>query len=180
MWDGGGDYKRYLDTDSGVSPLAFPGNPDAVVKGTSYEHDEYGITTEEPEGIASMQEKRLKKLKGLTGDVEGMEAVVTYGDPESPTALVTWGSTKGACVEVAEDMGLRVVQPLVLEPFPVKALKQAIEGAEMLIDVELNATGSLARLLACHGIACDSKILRYDGRPFTVDGLRRRVEEVLP
>lgn len=180
VWDGRGDYNRYRNTETGISPLAFPGNPHAVVKGTSYEHDEYGITTEEPDGIATMQEKRLKKIEGLTDDVEGMEAVTTYGDPKSPTALVCWGSTKGACLEVAEDMGLRVVQPLVLEPFPIKAFKQALEGAETLIDVELNATGSLARLLACHGIAFDHKILRYDGRPFTVDGLRKRVEEVLP
>jgi 2-oxoglutarate ferredoxin oxidoreductase subunit alpha len=180
VWDGKGDYKRYLNTDSGISPLAFPGKAGVVVKGTSYEHDEYGITTEESEGIAAMQEKRLKKIEGLRGDVDGMEAVKIYGDPKSPTVLVAWGSTKGACVEIAEDMGLRVVQPLVLEPFPAKAFRQALEGAETLIAVELNATGSLATLLACHGIGFDHKILRYDGRPFTVDGLRRRVEEVLP
>lgn len=179
VWDGKGDYKRYLNTDSGISPLAFPGNPGAVVKGTSYEHDEYGITTEEPDGIAAMQEKRLKKLEGLRNDIEGMEAVRIYGDPKSPTALVAWGSTKGACLEVAEDMGLRVVQPLILEPYPNKAFRQALEGARTLIDVELNATGSLAGLLASHGIGFDHRILKYDGRPFTVDGLRERVEEVL-
>jgi 2-oxoglutarate ferredoxin oxidoreductase subunit alpha len=179
IWDGKGDYKRYLNTDSGISPLAFPGNPGAVVKGTSYEHDEYGITTEEPGGIAAMQEKRLKKLEGLRNDIDEMEAVKTYGDPKSPTALVAWGSTKGVCSEVAEDMGLRVVQPLVLKPYPITAFRQALEGARILIDVELNATGSLAGLLASHGIGFDHKILKYDGRPFTVDGLRRRVEEVL-
>jgi 2-oxoglutarate ferredoxin oxidoreductase subunit alpha len=178
LWDGKGEYKRYLKTPGGVSPLAFPGDKRATVKATSYEHDEYGITTEEPEGIASMQEKRLSKAVGLAQDVAGMEAVKVYGDPEAPVALIAWGSTKGACVEVAEAVGLRVVQPVVLEPFPVKALRSAIKGVTKLIDVEVNSTGSLARLLSCHGIKVDDKILKYDGRPFTAGGLRKRVEEV--
>ncbi|MFH1312424.1 MAG: 2-oxoacid:acceptor oxidoreductase subunit alpha [Candidatus Eisenbacteria bacterium] len=178
LWDGEGDYKRYLAAEDGISPLAFPGNPGAVVKGTSYEHDAYGITTEEPAGIAGMYEKRLSKLPYLKREVDNMEAVKVYGDKKSPTALVTWGSTKGACIEVAEAMGLRVVQPLVMEPFPVNALKEALKGAKNLIGVEVNATGSLARLLACNGVMVDEMILKYDGRPFTIDGLRTRVEEV--
>jgi 2-oxoglutarate ferredoxin oxidoreductase subunit alpha len=179
LWDGQGDYKRYLAAEDGISPLAFPGTKGAVVKGTSYEHDQYGITTEEPAGIAAMHEKRLSKLPFLKRDVDRMEAVKVYGDKKSPTALIAWGSTKGACVEVAEAMGLRVVQPLVMEPFPVKALKEALKGAKSLIGVEVNATGSLRKLLACHGVNVDEKILKYDGRPFTVDGLRKRVEEVV-
>jgi 2-oxoglutarate ferredoxin oxidoreductase subunit alpha len=179
IWNSKGDYKRYLKADTGVSPLAFPGNAGAVVKATSYEHDESGITTEEPDGIASMQDKRLKKRSALVKEVEGIEAVKVYGDADSPTAFVTWGSTKGACVEVAEDQGLRVVQPLVLEPFPEDAIRRALDGATRLIGVEVNATGSLASLLSCHGIQVHDKILKHDGRPFTVDGLGKRVEEVL-
>jgi 2-oxoglutarate ferredoxin oxidoreductase subunit alpha len=178
MWDGEGDYKRYLAAEDGISPLTFPGNPGAVVKGTSYEHDDYGITTEEPAGIAAGHEKRLSKLPFLKREIDNMEAVKVYGNKKASTALITWGSTKGACIEVAEEMGLRVVQPLVMEPFPVDALKEALKGAKNLIGVEVNATGSLARLLACHGVQVDDTILKYDGRPFTVDGLRKRVEEV--
>jgi len=36
-WEG--EYKRYKFTDSGVSPITFPGTPGAVVKVSSYEHD---------------------------------------------------------------------------------------------------------------------------------------------
>ena len=43
-------YKRYQFTEDGVSPLAFPGTPNSIVKITSYEHDEEGIGTEESEG----------------------------------------------------------------------------------------------------------------------------------
>jgi 2-oxoglutarate ferredoxin oxidoreductase subunit alpha len=179
MWDGKGEYRRYLDTDDGISPLAFPGRQGAVVKATSYEHDQYGITTEEPESIAKMQEKRLRKRKHLERDIDKMEAVRVYGKAESSTALITWGSTKGACLEVGRDLGLRLIQPLVLEPFPAASLKESLKGVNRLIGAETNATGSLSRLLSCYGIKVDRTILKYDGRPFTVDGLRKRVEEVV-
>ncbi len=36
-----------LRAPDGVSPLAFPGTKDAVIKANSYAHDEAGITTED-------------------------------------------------------------------------------------------------------------------------------------
>jgi len=178
-WDGKGQYRRYARGQGGVSPLAFPGRRGAVVKANSYEHDQYGITTEEPEDTSAMADKRLGKREGLSADIERMEAVRVYGKADAAAALIAWGSTKGAAVEVGEDLGLRVIQPLVLEPLPVAQIKRAIEGAARVVAVENNATGCLARLLACHGIKVDATILKYDGRPFTVDGLRKLVEEAV-
>jgi len=179
LWNNQGEYKRYTDTQNGISPLAFPGNPSAIVKTTSYEHDESGITTEEPEAIARMQRKRLRKRKALEDELEKYETVNVYGNPDSKTALLCWGSTKGACIEVAEALDLKVVQPLILEPLPVEALKKALSGADKIIDVEVNATGQLAKLVAGHGFCIDDMILRFDGRPFTVDVLLDNVKEVL-
>ena len=178
-WDGKGEYKRYLKTPDGVSPLAFPGTKGIVVKGTSYEHDEAGITIEDPEGISSMQEKRLAKRTALLADIESMDTVKVYGDKNAKTALLTWGSTKGACVEVADSLGLKVIQPTVLEPFPTASMQKALEGVERLIGVENNATAQLAAVARCHGIRVDETVLQYDGRPFSVDGLGKRVEEVI-
>jgi 2-oxoglutarate ferredoxin oxidoreductase subunit alpha len=179
LWNNQGEYKRYLDTQNGISPLAFPGNPSAIVKATSYEHDESGITIEEPEAISRMQRKRLRKRKALEDELEKYEAVKVYGNPDSKTALLCWGSTKGACIEVAEALDLKVVQPLILEPLPVEALKKALSGVDKIIDVEVNATGQLAKLVAGHGFCIDDMILRFDGRPFTVDVLLDNVKEVL-
>jgi 2-oxoglutarate ferredoxin oxidoreductase subunit alpha len=179
LWNNQGEYKRYLDTQNGISPLAFPGNPSAIVKATSYEHDESGITIEEPEAISRMQRKRLRKRKALEDELEKYETVNVYGNPDSKTALLCWGSTKGACIEVAEVLDLKVVQPLILEPLPVEALKKALSGVDKIIDVEVNATGQLAKLVAGHGFCIDDMILRFDGRPFTVDVLLDNVKEVL-
>jgi 2-oxoglutarate ferredoxin oxidoreductase subunit alpha len=179
LWDGKGEYKRYLNTDNGVSPLAFPGRARDIIKGTSYEHDEAGITTELPEAIAAMQDKRMKKRPGIIEDVKKLEAVKTYGKPDSEVALLTWGSTKGACVEVAENLGIKVVQPVILEPFPKEALEAALKGVKKTIGVEVNVTGCLSDLASCHGIEVHEKILKYDGRHFTVDKLQKRVEGVM-
>jgi 2-oxoglutarate ferredoxin oxidoreductase subunit alpha len=179
LWNNQGEYKRYLEAEDGISPLAFPGNPSAIVKATSYEHDESGIATEEAEVIARMQRKRLRKRKTLEDALEKYETVKTYGNPDSKIALLCWGSTKGACIEVADALDLKVVQPLILEPLPVAALKKALSGIERIIDVEGNATGQLAKLLSGHGICIDDMVLRFDARPFTVDGLLDKVKEVL-
>lgn len=179
LWDGQGEYKRYLDTPNGISPLAFPGNAAPMIKATSYEHDEYGITTEESEQIARMQKKRLRKKKTMEHDLARYEQVKVYGNPDSKTVLLCWGSTKGACIEAAEELGLKVVQPLVLEPLPVESLKKALSGADKIIDIEVNATGQLSKLLSAHGICIDDMILRFDARPFTVDFLLEKIEEVL-
>jgi len=178
LWDGQGEYKRYLDTQDGISPLAFPGNPAAMVKATSYEHDEYGITTEESEQITRMQQKRLRKKKTLEDELSRHEQVKVYGNLKSKTVLLCWGSTKGACIEVAEELGLKVVQPLVLEPLPITPLREVLSDADKIIDIEVNATGQLAKLLSAHGICIDDMILRFDGRPFTVDFLLDKVKEV--
>ena len=179
LWDGQGEYTRYLDTRNGISPLAFPGNPAAIIKSTSYEHDEYGITTEESEQIVRMQQKRLRKRKTLIDELSKHEQVKVYGNLESKTVLLCWGSTKEACIEVAAELGLKVVQPLVLEPLPIEPLRKVLSDADKIIDIEVNATGQLAKLLSGHGIRIDDMILRFDARPFVVDFLLDKVKEAL-
>jgi 2-oxoglutarate ferredoxin oxidoreductase subunit alpha len=51
-------------------------------------------------------------------------------------------------------------------------------GAGEVVCVENNATGQAARLLREHGFDPGRSILKYDGRPFAVDELTARLEEV--
>ncbi|MDD4136391.1 MAG: 2-oxoacid:acceptor oxidoreductase subunit alpha [Methanoregula sp.] len=178
-WDGPLPYRRYADLPSGVSSLAFPGERDAVVKVNSYAHDEAGYTTEEADLVSRMTEKRLRKAEQLAGEMNRYAQVNVLGTAGAPVTLLCWGSTKGVCSEVAESLGLRVVQPVVLAPFPAVPLKTALEGTKRLICVEENATGQLAALAEQHGIHADKTILRYDGRPFTYESLHAEVREAV-
>jgi len=172
-------YGRYRLTGSGVSPPAFPGTPDTVVKITSYTHDETGLSTEDAGISVIMAEKRMKKGARLFDEIDRLGAVRTYGDRSSPVALLAWGSNKGVACEVAGLLGLRVIQPIVLSPFPLRQMKEALSGVKRLVSVEDNMDGQLGSLLASRGITVDNQVLKYDGRPFSVGELRGKVMEVL-
>jgi 2-oxoglutarate ferredoxin oxidoreductase subunit alpha len=172
-------YKRYAYSDTGLSPMKFPPVRDAVIKVNGYAHDEAGITTEEADVIARMTEKRIKKQKFLEKEVLSLPCVNTGGNTGSRDALVCWGSNKGVCLEVAGKLGIRMVQPIVLSPFPKGQINDALSGVDRCIVVEDSTTGQLPQLLACHGIPVHHTILKYDGRPFSVEGLERKVREVI-
>ncbi len=179
LWDGSGEYRRYARTDDGVSPLAFPGRQGAIVKVSSYAHDEAGFTTEVAESVRELQEKMLTKGESLKRELMTYPAVKVYGPRNSGTTIVCWGSEKWACIEAAEEFGARVVQPLVLAPFPARQWKEAMIGAGKIIRVENNATGQFGRLLREQGFDPGHPILKYDGRPFAVDELATRLAEVI-
>ncbi len=149
-----------------------------MVKANSYSHLASGITTEDPREIETVQDKLLRKEEGLRREVERLASVRTYGDGGSSTALLCWGSNKGVSAELGEELGLRVVQPVVLNPFPANRFREALRGVDRTVSVETNSTGQLARLIRYHGFEADDSILKYDGRPFSVDDLESRLKEV--
>ena len=178
LWDRKSPYKRYLNSENGVSPLAFAPDKDAIIKVNSYEHDESGITTEDSKEINLMQDKRLRKEKYLQIELDKLEDVKVYGDKNSALGLVCWGSNKGVCLEAAERLGLKVIQPIVLSPFPVKQFQEALGGVKKLVCVENSARGELSRLLKTYGFNIDQNILKYDGRPFNLDELEELIRGV--
>jgi 2-oxoglutarate ferredoxin oxidoreductase subunit alpha len=177
-WDGKTPYRRYEDGKDGLSPMAFPGTKDAVVKVNGYLHDEAGITSEDADITTLMTKKRLKKGETLIAVMKDYTPVIQSGTPGASAALFCWGSTKGVCDEVAEMLGLRVIRPVVLAPFPADQIKKSLVGVKCLIAVEENATAQLAARAEQNGIMIHERILRYDGRPFTVDNLVARIKEV--
>lgn len=177
LWNGKGEYMRYADNKNGISPMAFPGDK-AVVKGTSYEHDEKGLSVEDPETIVLMQEKRLRKFEEMEKEVDVPGAVNVLGNKDSKKAIIAWGSTKGVALEVANKLGLKLIQPLVLQPFPVKQFASALKGVEKLVSIEYSSLGQMEKLLNCHGIKVDQSILKYDMRPFTVEELEEKLKNI--
>ena len=160
----GEGYRRYRNTNDGVSPLLVPPSAESI-KWSSYEHDEAGITTEEGDAIVVMHDKRDRKGASLVQHLRGVNTVNRFGD-DGPVIL-TYGSTTMSVIEalIAGGIRARVVQPVYLEPFPVWEFEDL--RSESVIVVEQSSTGQFATLMAERaGVRVSSVITRYDGRPF--------------
>ncbi len=94
-----------------------------------------------------MAKKRLLKGEMLAVEMKGYPNVSVSGDTDAVTALFCWGSTRGVCNEIAGLLGLRVIRPVVLSPFPAEELKQAMTGV----------TTVDRRGRKCNGTTCGSR-----------------------
>ncbi len=177
IYRGKKEYGRYRITGSGVSPMMFAPS-DELIKWTSYEHDESGITTEDARMVTRMQEKRRRKGRSLIAQVRGMRTVNRFGSGKR--IVVTYGSTTMSVLEAVSFGGLdvQVVQLVYLEPFPEWELKD-LSGAEVVV-VEESCAAQLASLLKLRtGAMVKATITQYDGRPFDPEILSVRLKEVL-
>ena len=179
IWNRQGEYQRYQITNNGVSPLAYPGQS-AIVKGNSYEHNEYGISEEADKNIIqAMQDKRLAKFKAMQAEAENLSAVKIFGNENSKIAVVAWGSTVLAVRAAVENLGLKLVQPLLASPFPARQMQAALAGAEKIICVETNALGQMASLLQAYGFSVSQKILKYKAELFSVEDLENELKQFI-
>ena len=172
-----GLYARYKNTVDGISPLLFPPS-DELIKWNSYEHDEFGITTEEPEKLTKMHDKRKKKLQSLITFLKNLHTVNTFGN-KGPVVF-SFGSTTMSVLEAIDygKLEMTIVQPIYLEPFPVWELEK-YRGIQAIV-VEQNSSGQLASLLKEKvGVNVKSMILKYDGRPFDPQILAKQLKEVV-
>ncbi|MFW6040283.1 MAG: 2-oxoacid:acceptor oxidoreductase family protein [Thermoplasmatota archaeon] len=172
-----GEYKRYLDTEDGVSPLLFPPSNE-VIKWSSKEHDEKGISTERPEIITKMHDKRGRKMDAIVDHLKEINTVNYYGDG-GPT-IFTYGSTTMSVLEALKygNIDATVVQPIYLKPFPVWELND-FEGKDV-IAVEQSSIGQFATLLKDKiNVKINNNIKKYDGRAFEPIPLAAKIKEVI-
>ncbi len=175
-------YNRYQITEDGVSEMAFPGMKNAIVKATSYEHNEEGISTEDQKMVKAMGDKRFSKLKQLKKDFSKYDTVKIYGDLKSKNVVVFWGSTKGAVLEAAKYLKkqLKFLQILWMSPFDTERVVENLKDAKKIIIIENNRTGQLASVIREKtGINIENKILKYDSLPFDVTELAKQLNEIL-
>jgi 2-oxoglutarate ferredoxin oxidoreductase subunit alpha len=172
------DYKSYKITKDGISPRAVPGQG-PFVRGTSYEHNEYGNTIEDAEWTVKMNEKRMVKYKNIEKEVnEKLNPVSVYGKGEN--LIIGWGSTKGAIVDALPNLkDFRFLQVSYISPFPKKDVEKEIKKSKKVILVENNTTGLLGDVIAEQtGYIIKDKVLKYDARPFTPDDIINKIKKV--
>jgi 2-oxoglutarate/2-oxoacid ferredoxin oxidoreductase subunit alpha len=145
-------YKRYANTENGVSPMAIPGTPGVTYTADGLEHTEGAI----PSSQAGDHQKQLdKRLRKLTMHDYGSRWADIEGD--APLAVITFGSATGPVREAArraaeKGVDVRVIALRLLMPLQPDVLRSALKGVERIIVVEQNHGAQLLHYLRG---ACD-------------------------
>ena len=174
-------FKRYENTEDGISPRVLPGKLGGIHHVTGVEHDEQGKPSEATGNRRTQMDKRFRKLQHLRFD---NPVHVNAPHEEADVLLVGFNSTRGALEEVqdalnAEGIKTNHAQIRLIYPFPAEEMSALVDKAKKVIVVENNATGQLANIMkmSIGGHGKIRNVLKYDGTPFLPRELTNLVKE---
>jgi len=140
-------YKRYRDSESGVSPMAIPGTPGVVYTADGLEHTEAGIPTSQAKEHRVQLEKRERKLTlhdygDAWADIEGDgdAAIVTFGSASGPVREAIARAAERGC-------NVRLIVLRLLAPARPAHMTAALAGVRRVLVVEQNHGAQLYRYL---------------------------------
>lgn len=178
-----GSYKRFALTDSGVSPMSYPG-----VKGGEYtcsgiEHDEDGSPISSHDVHEEMSAKRARKLESL---LKEFKFIRRYGPKKAKVGIIAWGSSKGAvreAVELANSTGMQVsaLIPQLIYPLQTDQINEFIKSCDRICVVEMNYSGQFKEYLAgrCNLPKDVIHIKSSGARLFLVSEIIEKIKEML-
>lgn len=184
-WDGkldeNGKYLRYRLTESGVSPMSFPGQTGGQYISTGLEHGESSAPKYSADVHTSMLDKRFDKLNDLEDFYHDTE--IDHEDG-AELGIITWGSTIGIVREAVRDaraQGMKVaaMYPKLMWPMPMKAYEEFTSKYKKILVPEVNKQGQLAKLIQMEvGIKPISYCI-YGGLPFSPAQIVEKIKEVM-
>ena len=144
------DYRRYVVSESGVSPMACPGVPGAAYVADGLEHSELGTPSSLASDHARQLDKRAHKLD-----------VFDYGDHwadtegEGDIAVLTWGSVTGPAREAvarAAALGVkaRLVSLRLILPARPERMNLVLAGVGKVLIVEQTHGRQFHKYLRAH------------------------------
>jgi 2-oxoglutarate/2-oxoacid ferredoxin oxidoreductase subunit alpha len=172
------EYKRYAYSASGISPRGIPGFGKGIVCVDSDEHSEGGYIIEDAETRIKMTDKRLKKNKSIIKKTIKPQFI---GKKTAKTIIITWGSTFNTARDAIASIGKDSIALMHFSwIFPLPDVTEYFKNAKNIIAVENNVTGQFADLLVKEtGIKISKRILKYNGRPFTVEELADKITKII-
>jgi 2-oxoglutarate ferredoxin oxidoreductase subunit alpha len=184
--NGANGYKRYLFTESGVSPRAIPGVPGHAHTVATDDHMEDGVLISDeftdPVKRRAMMEKRQRKVVGIEAAVA---PPTLTGPADADVTLIGWGSTKGVIEEareLLEEEGIIANQLQIrwIVPLHGDAIMEILKRSRHTILIENNYSGQFARYLRSEtSFVPDGNIRKYDGEPFMPHHIVEAVKEQL-
>ncbi|MCZ6811613.1 MAG: 2-oxoacid:acceptor oxidoreductase subunit alpha, partial [Planctomycetota bacterium] len=168
-----GDYLRYEDTESGISPRALPGLEGHVHVVATDEHDQDGVLISDeftnPHKRRRMVEKRARKLQDAA---HAIAPPALEGPEAAEVTLIGWGSTYGVIKEAVAQLEAKGISANHLPikwivPLHARVVTEIVAAAKRTIIVENNYSGQFYRYLRSEtGLDVDGHIRKYDGEPF--------------
>lgn len=175
------EYRRYTDTEDGVSPRTVPGVEGGIFIANSEEHDQYGYTDESARNRKNMVDKRFKKIKKLMEDIPPPRV---YGPPDAEITMWSWGSCKGPILEAMsilnqKEKKVNLVHFTYLYPFDNEVVEGIVRETNKNILVENNKTAQLGKVIMMNtGYRIKNKILKYSGRQFLPEEIINGIEKI--
>jgi 2-oxoglutarate ferredoxin oxidoreductase subunit alpha len=172
------DYARYFLENDGISTRSVPGSGNFFI-GSSYAHDPKGFDSEEIKDVTEQQAKRMKKLEVCRK--EDMPEPQLFGPKEAEVTMVSWGSNKGAITEVLKKFSnVNFLYLTWMSPFAGSAVKEILDKAKYVLDIEANTTGQLAQLIRKEtGVEIKDQLLKDDGRPIYPEEISEKLNKIL-
>ncbi len=183
-------YLRYKITETGISPRAIPGTAGTIFVAASDEHEESGVVVSDvlsgiPRYVKEREEQMDKRMRKLEVARTELAPPKIYGSQQADITIVCWGSTFGVVMEAVDQLKEIGIVTNVLAfrniwPLNGERLEPLLKGAKLLLSVECNYSGQLARTIRAEtSFEIENKLLKYDGEPFYPYEIVKKVKEVL-
>ncbi|MEE2733479.1 MAG: 2-oxoacid:acceptor oxidoreductase subunit alpha [Pseudomonadota bacterium] len=148
----GADYFRYLDTDSGISPMALPGQPGGEYTADGLEHSQSAVPSARAQDHEQQLAKRQRKLQSLVASVQWGEVSAL---PQARILILCWGSLFPVTLEAQQRLQERgtpvtVVGVRLLAPLPLESLLRSMQGMAQVLLVEQNHQAQFGHYLQSH------------------------------
>ncbi|MBN1879019.1 2-oxoacid:acceptor oxidoreductase subunit alpha [bacterium] len=175
-------YLRFAITDSGISPVAYPGMKGLQHTITGLEHSPNGFPNYDGDNHRRMDAKRQRKIDNIRFAWPSPEEI---GSPDRADAgIISWGSSIGAAMEAIRHPDLSGAAiagffPRLLYPIQDGALKQFSDRCAELIVVELNSSGQMAGMVEQITSRKVIRLAEVPAEPPAVESIVRQIQGVL-
>jgi 2-oxoglutarate/2-oxoacid ferredoxin oxidoreductase subunit alpha len=157
---------RYQLTENGISPRWIPQKGRKTYLINSDEHNPKGESTEDPNIVIAMSEKRMEKVKTLR---KNTPLPKYYGKTDAELIFVGMGSTKNSVLDVMKrkDVNVGYLHYKYIYPLRYEKVIKLLDSGKKIVLIENNQTGLLGKLFKQEGgIEFTDRLLKYDSRPF--------------
>ena len=176
------NYRRFEDSETGISPRAIPGMDGTIFTTTGLEHSEKGVPAYSPENHMAMTEKRHRKIFSALQDLPPPEEFSEDGPQD--LGVISWGSTFGSALEAvqkAQQQGKKVGALKITSMYPIHTdlIRSFMEKCNNILIPELNYQGQLATLIGSLFSKDVARLNMATGQPISPFEIYEKIETIL-